>query len=243
MSIHPAARIHIGTSGWHYPHWKKKFYPEALPESEWLVHYADHFQTVEINNSFYRLPEAHTLQEWYNAVPPDFLFAIKAGRYITHMKKLHDPEASTQALFERIRVLGKKLGPMLFQLPPRWQRNPDRLERFLQALPSGMQYAFEFRDPSWFHESIAGLLRHCNAAFCIYDLNGRQSPCTLTADFVYVRLHGPGDAYQGCYGKEGLSKWHDKISGWAKDGLEVHCFFDNDDSGYAIQDAQILQSM
>ncbi len=235
--------IRIGTSGWHYAHWKKTFYPESLAEEEWLPYYAERFGAVEINNSFYKLPEETTLAHWRDSVPDDFLFAVKASRYITHMKKLRDPDASTEALFERIGVLDGKLGPVLFQLPPRWKRNAKRLEAFLAALPGTGRFAFEFRDPSWFHEDSYELLRRFGAAFCIYELDGRTSPCETTADFVYLRLHGPGGAYRGLYGSERLSPWHEKISSWSQDGRTVYCFFDNDEAGYAVRDARTLLSL
>jgi uncharacterized protein YecE (DUF72 family) len=232
--------IRIGTSGWHYDHWKGSFYPPEMPSDEFLSYYADHFQTVEINNSFYRLPDADTFAQWRDAVPEGFLFAVKASRYITHMKKLKDPQGPVSHFMEQVRALGDKLGPILFQLPPRWKANPKRLDDFLEALPSGCCYAFEFRDPSWFDERVYTALREHGAAFCIYNLNGRLSPQEVTAGTVYVRLHGPDGAYQGRYGSEQLSNWAEAFSVWSHQGREIYCYFDNDQAGYATMDAREL---
>jgi uncharacterized protein YecE (DUF72 family) len=233
-------RIHIGTSGWHYEHWKGPFYPKGIASGDMLAFYAERFQAAEINNSFYQLPTAKTLEAWSNAVPAGFLFAVKASRYITHMKKLKDPEEPVGHFLDRIRVLGSRLGPVLFQLPPNWRCDCDRLKNFVAELPDGYRYAFEFRDPSWFDDKVCRVLEDAGAAFCIYDLAGRQSPKTVTADFVYVRLHGPGEAYQGDYSPQALSGWAGAFSAWARQGKDIFCFFDNDQRGYAPANAMSL---
>jgi len=179
----------IGTSGWSYPHWRGPFYPEDLPGERMLEYYAGHFHSVEINNSFYQLPQEQSLWRWCDAVPRDFVFAAKASRYITHMKKLRDPQASTRGFLQRMETLGRRLGPILFQLPPRWHFNEARLAGLLECLPDRHRYAFEFRDHSWHVQRCYRLLQWHNAAFCIYDLDGFVSPRQVTADFVYVRLH------------------------------------------------------
>lgn len=235
--------IHIGTSGWHYDHWRGPFYPEDLAKKEFLSFYRQHFNTVEINNSFYQLPSKKTLAEWRESVPAGFIFAVKGSRYITHMKKLKDPGQSLPPLLERLQVLGDRLGPILFQLPPRWHFNAARLEAFLTALPPDYRYALEFRDPSWLHQEAYRLLRKKGAAFCIYELAGRLSPKEVTADFVYIRLHGPEGAYQGCYDKQTLAGWAGAISAWTGRGLTVFAYFDNDEAGYAAQNALELQEM
>jgi uncharacterized protein YecE (DUF72 family) len=236
--------IYIGTSGWHYDHWRGPFYPQNLPKDETMLsYYARHFRAVEINNSFYQLPKKNTLTAWYNQVPNRFLFAVKGSRYITHMKKLKDASQTVPALLEAASVLGAKLGPILFQLPPRWKINPARLREFLQSLPGEFRYAFEFRDPSWFDERIYQALGDNHAAFCIYHLAGRLSPKRITTDFIYIRLHGPQDAYQGQYDVQTLAGWAGAISTWQNQGKEVFCFFDNDQAGYAAQDALRLQKM
>jgi len=236
-------RLHVGTSGWAYPHWKGPFYPENLPDRERLAYYARHFSCVEINNSFYRLPSEHNLATWRDSTPADFLFAVKASRYLTHMKKLKNPQAGLGTFFQRIDLLGDKLGPVLFQLPPRWRCNPERLDAFLRTLGGIRRYAFEFRDTSWINDAVLTLLEQYAAAFCIYDLAGYRTPLHLTADFVYVRLHGPGDAYQGSYDQHTLSDWAARIHEWQASGLDVHCYFDNDQAGYAVDNARSLQAL
>jgi len=235
--------FHIGTSGWHYDHWRGPFYPENLKPGDYLGFYRQQFHTVEINNSFYRLPSEKALTDWRKAVPPGFIFAVKGSRYITHMKKLTDPEQSLAPLLERIQLLGDRLGPILFQLPPRWQFNEERLASFLAALPRNYRYALEFRDPSWLNDKACRLLREHGAALCIYEFAGRISPREVTADFVYIRLHGPGGAYQGRYDRETLAEWARTISTWAGRGLPVFCYFDNDEAGFAAQNALELQEM
>jgi len=236
-------RIHIGTSGWHYAHWKGPFYPPGIKSEEMLVFYASHFQDAEINASFYHLPKAETLENWYEIVPEGFLFSAKASRYITHMKKLKDPEEPVRTFLESIGRLGKRVGPILFQLPPNWKCNVDRLRHFLEILPPQFRYCFEFRDPTWFDEGIYTLLRQADAAFCIYELAGTFSPCEVTSDFVYIRLHGPAAAYEGSYNDEALAGWAKALTRWAEEGKEVFCFFDNDQNGYAAQNALTLKRM
>jgi uncharacterized protein YecE (DUF72 family) len=236
-------RITVGTSGWNYPHWAGTFYPGGLPEKEWLGYYAERLPSVEINNTFYRLPDHATLEHWRLGVPKSFIFSVKASRYITHMKKLKDPLQSTERFFRKIELLRGKLGPVLFQLPPRWKRNSERLESFLKQLPSGYTYTFEFRDHSWFDREIYSILEGYGASFCIYHLAGELSPKEVTADFVYIRLHGPGEAYQGRYNKESLSGWASASSVWSRQGKDVYCYFDNDQNGYAAQNAVELQEM
>jgi uncharacterized protein YecE (DUF72 family) len=237
------AGIYIGTSGWHYDHWEGPFYPPGLPDEAFLRYYAARFGTAEINNSFYRLPEKKALLRWREAVPEGFVFAVKASRYLTHMKKLKDPWEPLEKLLDRVSVLGEKLGPVLFQLPPRWGSNPERLEGFLEILPEDQRYAFEFRDPSWFEDEVYGMLAKHRAAFCVYDLGGKTSPKEITAAFAYVRLHGPDGPYRGRYGPQRLAGWAGTFSAWRKKGLDVYCYFDNDEAGYAAQDALRLKQM
>ncbi len=238
------AEIHVGTSGWHYDHWSGSFYPEDLSKSEWLDYYAERFRTVEINNTFYQMPEEKTLRDWCESVSPEFFFAVKVNRYTTHMKKLKDPEEHVPDFLERVEVLGDQLGPLLFQLPPRWHRNVERLRELLELLPGTHRYAFEFRDPDWFDEATYAALEEYGAALCVYQLAGRKSPLRATADFVYVRLHGPTDrAYEGRYGTEGLEPWAGACRRWAEEGRTVYVYFDNDQAGYAVEDARRLREM
>ncbi len=236
-------RLHIGTSGWSYMHWKGPFYPEHLSREGMLSYYCERFRCVEINSCFYRLPAESALEHWYDATPADFRFAAKASRYITHMKKLKDPRETIGAFVQRIAVLGDKLGPILFQLPPRWHFDQARLAGFLKALSRQFRYAFEFRDPSWHNDETYALLGKHNAAFCIYHLDGFVAPEVITTDFVYLRLHGPDGAYKGCYDESSLSTWGEKIRRWAADGRIVHCYFDNDQDGHAPRNAQRLQTI
>jgi uncharacterized protein YecE (DUF72 family) len=237
------ASVRIGTSGWHYNHWRARFYPEDMASAEMLAFYARRFPAVEINNSFYKLPQKETFENWRGTVPDGFIFAVKASRYITHMKKLKEPEEPVRHFLERIAGLGNRLGPVLFQLPPNWHCNPDRLRAFVGALPDENRYAFEFRDPSWFTDEIFRILEEAGAAFCIYDLEGRLSPKPVTADFIYVRLHGPGSAYEGNYSPEFLSGRAGAFSTWQRQGKDIFCFFDNDQKGFAAANAMSLLEM
>lgn len=234
-------QVHVGTSGWHYQHWKGPFYPPDIPAVGMLGYYVERFGTVEINNSFYRLPTDAAVKNWVKQTPKDFLFALKASRYITHMKKLLDPEASTFKFFKMARGFGKKLGPILFQFPSAWQANEDRLSSFLSELPSNRRYAFEFRHPSWHNERIYRTLERFKAAVCIFDIGGYQSAIEVTTDLVYVRLHGPGNAYQGKYTKASLKDWAQRVDEWISQSRDVFIYFDNDQAGYAAQNALELK--
>jgi uncharacterized protein YecE (DUF72 family) len=239
-----SSHIHIGTSGWHYMHWKGAFYPEDMKAKGFLAYYTKHFATAEINNSFYKLPEEKTLAAWRDAVPSDFFFSVKASRYITHMKKLKDPEEGLSRFLGRIDTLGRKLGPILFQLPPKWRYSRDRLKSFLEALPKRYKVAFEFRDATWLIPEAYDLLSEHGAALCIFDLEQSVSPKEVTADHVYVRLHGPSARkYEGQYDVQTLAGWAGAFSTWARQGKEIFCYFDNDQLGYAPLDAMRLQEM
>jgi uncharacterized protein YecE (DUF72 family) len=214
-----------------------------MPKGDWLDFYVGQFRTVEVNNTFYQLPEEATLRTWRNTAPEGFVFAVKASRYITHMKKLKDPEEAVDTFLSRVETLDQYLGPVLFQLPPNWYFDGERLASFLEALPPGQRYAFELRDPDWLNEEAYGLLADHGAAFCIYDFHGRQSPKKVTADFVYVRLHGPYGPYRGTYDTETLAGWAGAFSTWRDQGKDVYCYFDNDEAGYAVQNGMELQAM
>jgi uncharacterized protein YecE (DUF72 family) len=242
MSGTAVGRIHIGTSGWHYAHWVGPFYPTGMRPDAFLGFYADRFGSVEINRTFYRLPTPAALAAWRQGTPPGFVFACKASRFITHMKKLRDPEQMTR-FFDAVALLGDKLGPILFQLPPRWGVDADRLAAFLDRVPRGFRYAFEFRDESWFTPPVLRLLERHGAALCAYDFDGRRSPVRLTARFAYVRLHGPGDRYRGSYDDAALSRWARRLSAWAAAGVDAYCYFDNDEAGHAAADAARLAAM
>jgi uncharacterized protein YecE (DUF72 family) len=238
-----SAHVRIGTSGWHYKHWCGPFYDERMPASKMLPFYYNRFDTVEINNSFYRLPTSDAFRCWRESTPRGFCFAVKASRFITHMKKLKDPENALENFLPRAEELKEKLGPILFQLPPKWTLNRDRLEEFLQALPRRHQYAFEFREHSWHTDQVYELLEKYNAAFCIYELNGFRSPEVITANFTYVRLHGPGGPYQGSYSSETLTAWAAKIGRWSRTLRDIYVYFDNDQAAYAVQNALELKHL
>jgi uncharacterized protein YecE (DUF72 family) len=209
-----------------------------------LDFYLQHFDTVELNNSFYRLPTASAFECWRDATPANFIFAVKASRFITHNKKLKDPENALENLLPRAAHLGPKLGPILFQLPPKWRVNVERLRNLLAILPRDLRYAFEFRELSWMNAEVNELLKEFNAAFCIYELAGYHSPFEVTADFTYVRLHGPAAGkYQGSYSDERLGQWARRIETWAKELKAVYVYFDNDQAGYAANNALTLKRM
>jgi uncharacterized protein YecE (DUF72 family) len=235
--------ILVGTSGWHYNHWKGNFYPAGVTSKQFTEHYLRFFKTVEINNSFYRLPTPETFAAWRSSVPPDFLYSVKASRYITHMKKLKDPQQSLAQFMGNVLALEEKLGPILFQLPPAWHLNLERFLHFLSALPPYHRYTFEFRDPTWYQPEVYELLRAHRCAFCIYDLGGHQSPLEVTADFVYVRLHGPEGKYNGRYSEESLQEWSRHCLAWALSGKDVFVYFDNDIGGHAPVNAIRLQEL
>lgn len=237
------AEIRIGTSGWHYKHWLGNFYPQKLPASKMLAYYYEHFDTVEINNSFYMLPKFETMYAWRDATPRNFRFAVKASRFLTHNKKLKDPQNALDNFLPRAEALGKKLGPILFQLPPSWRINAERLTEFLEALPRYHRYTFEFREQSWICDEICRILKQYNAAFCVYDIGGFHSPIHVTADWAYIRLHGPGKKYRGSYSNEVLAEWAERIGNWSNSLKAIYVYFDNDQAGYAAQNALALKKM
>jgi len=239
-----ACEIRIGTSGFHYRHWIGPFYPPKTSTARMLDYYVQHFDTLELNNSFYRLPSFEAFECWRDSTPRDFVFSVKASRFITHNKKLKDPENALHNLLPRAEHLGKKLGPVLFQLPPKWKVNDERLLALLEILPREHRYAFEFRELSWMTPEICHILHKFNAAFCIYELAGYHTPLEITADFSYVRLHGPATGkYQGSYSRQRLHKWARWIEQQAKRLRAIYVYFDNDQAGYAAQNALALRQM
>ena len=237
-----AGTIYIGTSGWSYKHWKGTFYPDSLKANKQFEYYMQYFDTVEINNSFYRLPSKEIFTNWRKAVPKDFIYVVKASRFITHMKKLKDPTESLSEFLENVSALKDTLGPILFQLPPGWQIDAERLYNFLKALPTHFRYVFEFRNQTWYTEEVYNLLREFNCAFCIYELDRHLTPFVITADLVYIRLHGPGNKYQGSYDDQALLEWANKIKSWSVD-KDVFVYFDNDEKGYAAFNAIRLKEL
>jgi uncharacterized protein YecE (DUF72 family) len=235
------ARVRIGTSGWEYRHWRGRFYPTDLAKDRWLEHYVDQFDTVELNNSFYRLPEAETFAAWRDRLPDGFSMAVKASRYLTHMKRLSEPREPLERFWSRARRLGVHLGPVLYQLPPRWRRNPERLAEFLDRVPTNHPQAIEFRDPSWYHEDVDRLLRDAGIALCLHDMAGSERRGPPVGPFVYLRFHGSSGRYAGGYTAQHLAAAADRIADWASGGLACWAFFNNDPDAHAIRDALRLR--
>ena len=231
--------VRIGTSGWAYKDWNGTFSPEEVKAAGRLEYISRRFRTLEINASFYRMPTDQAVAGWRAQTPDDFLFAWKASRFITHNKKLKDPVEPLAYMFSRIAGLGPKIGPILFQLPPNLHRNEERLEGFLDALPAGYLYSVEFRHPGWYVGEVLEMLRRRNIALCISDHHDAPSPWEVTADWVYLRGHGPGGHYHGRYGEAALKEWAKAIRGWRKD-REVFVYFDNDIKSAAPKDAEQL---
>jgi len=233
--------IRIGTSGWHYDDWKELFYPAQMAKHKWFEYYSKHFDTVEINNTFYQLPKEQTFENWHKQAPKNFLFTVKANRYITHIKRLKEPEDSLKRFFERVRLLKENLGPVLYQLPPNFHKDLDRLGTFMKYLPKKIIAVFEFRHESWFSEDTYKLLSGFNAAFCIHDLVGISTPRVITGDIIYIRFHGPTGKYQGNYSKSALQNWAKWIKDHIKGKKVVYAYFNNDIHAYAVNNAKQLK--
>jgi uncharacterized protein YecE (DUF72 family) len=234
--------IRIGTSGWVYPHWREIFYPAELSQKDWFGFYADRFDTVEINNTFYRLPAETAFAKWRVQAPPGFLYAVKASRFLTHLKKLKDPEQPLQTFIEHAALLGGTLGPILYQLPPRWRANLPRLADFLALLPKDYAHVIEFRDPSWLIDEVFQLMERYRVSHCMHDMAPLQVPCRVTADPVYIRLHGD-PAHGGDYQPATLDTWARRIDDWQHQGLDIFVYFNNDSNGYAINNARELKNI
>jgi uncharacterized protein YecE (DUF72 family) len=234
--------LRIGTSGWVYEHWRGLFYPPELRQADWFGRYARSFDTVEINNSFYRLPSEAAFDAWREQAPPGFLYAVKASRFLTHFKKLKDPEEPLTLFFERAQRLGDRLGPVLYQLPPRWKLNLPRFEAFLAALPRGYDHVVEFRYPSWTTEPVFAAMARRGVSHCLHDMRGQEVPLAVTATPVYVRFHG-ARSQGGDYPRHELETWAGRIRGWRGQGLDVYVYFNNDWSGFALKNAQTLREM
>ena len=244
--------VRIGCSGWQYKHWRGDFYPAELPPARWFAHYALHFDTVEINNSFYRLPAPSTFERWRTQAPPRFRYAVKASRFLTHMKKLKEPEDPLFRFFDNVKHLGPTLGPILYQLPPRWPVNLERLEIFLRALAptwtratgssEGVRHAIEFRDPSWYDDRVLALLARYGVALCLHDMHGSASGRRVVGSFIYVRFHFGQSKYGGAYDEARLDEWGTWLAERIDAGLDVFAYFNNDAHGHAPGDAVRLRS-
>ena len=233
-------RYFVGTSGWHYDHWRERFYPGDLPKSKWLDYYAKSFSTVELNNSFYHLPSEKAFAGWRDSSPEGFLFSVKVSRFITHMKKLRNVEEPLENFLSRARILEDKLGPLLYQLPPNLHRKDELLESFLKGLPSGLTHVFEFRHESWLCEEVFDLMRRHNAGLCIFDMPDFEVPLEVTADFAYIRFHGSSAMYGSCYSDDELGQWAGRIASLPGDLKAAYIYFNNDAEAFAVDNARTL---
>ncbi len=235
--------MRIGCSGWAYKHWRGIFYPVELPQSRWFSRYAEEFDTVEINNSFYRLPSLETFETWRCQAPPDFCYSVKANRYLTQAKKLKECDDPLQRMMTAVRELEPKLGPLLYQLPPNMKVDLNRLESFLKILPEGFTSVFEFRHLSWFSAPVYELLENYGASFCVHDMPGSVTPRVAVGPAAYLRLHGTRGKYWGRYLDQQLIEWADWLLDQLRLGRTAWCYFNNDIEGHAIEDARALKSI
>lgn len=236
------ARVLIGTSGWHYASWRGPFFPAELMVKHQLQYYATQFATCELNGVFYRTPTEAAVKAWRDDTPDDFIFAWKASKFITHWKRLSENSVNSLELLEsRLALLRHKAGPVLFQLPPQFEANADRLNAFFKLLSKKRRYAFEFRHPSWYDKTILRMLEGENISLCISDHHDAPSPWVRTADFVYVRGHGPGGRYRGHYRTDAIADWARRIRSWRRQRCDVFVYFDNDQKSAAPLDAKKLE--
>jgi uncharacterized protein YecE (DUF72 family) len=244
----------IGCSGWNYKTWRGHFYAPELPVSQWLPKYASIFDTVEVNNTFYRLPEASTFAGWRAQTPANFVMAVKASRYLTHLKRLRDPQEPIARLFERAQALGPRLGPVLYQLPGNFHRDLSRLETFLAALPTSLamrvsgvrrrrlQHVMEFRHPSWYEPATFALLERYGVSLCLHDKRGAEIAEPQIGPLVYVRFHGTSGHYHGSYDGRTLERWAERLAGYALGGRAVYAYFNNDPNAVAAENALELRA-
>ena len=237
MSFH----YYIGTSGWHYDHWRDRFYPDKLTKAKWLEFYASHFTTVELNNSFYRLPSEAAFATWHDSSPANFTFAVKVSRFITHIKRLKNSEEAVENFISRAQILGEKLGPLLYQLPPNMHRNDEVLESFLSILPRELKHAIEFRHKSWLEEKVFEILHKHNVGLCVFDMPGLGCPLVATADFAYIRFHGSTGLYFSCYSDEELADWAKRLANLTANLKAIYIYFNNDAEAFAVRNAMTIR--
>ena len=233
----------IGTSGWYYQHWYGRFYPQGLSKERLLPYFAQSFNTVELNNTFYHLPKETTVKGWYKKVPDDFVFAVKASRFITHIKRLANLGDSLKVFLKRAYLLKEKLGPVLYQLPPSMKKDSRKLTSFLKKLPKKTKNVVEFRHRSWLDEEIFAILKKFNAAHCIISMPDFPTVVRATCDFVYIRMHGGTILYGSNYSKAELKQCAGWIKKFLKDGLDTYVYFNNDASGFAVKNALALKKL
>ena len=236
-------RCLIGTSGFYYQHWQGKFYPRKLKKEELLSYFAGRFNTVELNSTFYHLPREKTVENWFKRVPPGFIFAVKGSRFITHTKKLVNLDDSVDIFLARARLLKQKLGPLLYQLPPGLKKDSKRLVGFLKRLPPDTKNVIEFRNPGWLDKEIFAILKDYNVAHCIISMPDFPVMPVVTADFVYIRMHGGSVRYSSNYSAAELKNWAKLIKGFLKKRLDTHVYFNNDANAYAVKNALALKGL
>jgi uncharacterized protein YecE (DUF72 family) len=233
--------VRVGTSGWHYDDWKGRFYPQDIPKARWFEHYARHFDTVEINNTFYQLPKQKTFEKWYEQAPAGFLYTVKANRYITHIKRLKDADEALNRFLQAAGILRERLGPILYQLPPSMHKDPERLRAFLKLLARRQIAVFEFRHESWYADETYELLSEFGAGFCVHDMPGMNVPRVITGKIIYLRFHGTTGRYRGNYPPVALEKW----ARWVEQNITgiraVFAYFNNDYNAYAVNNAKTLR--
>ena len=235
--------LYVGTSGWQYRHWRDTFYPREVAQARWLEHYVERFQTVELNNSFYMLPSAATFDSWRRRAPDDFVFAVKASRLLTHMKRLKDVEQPLERFLERATRLGSKLGPVLLQLPPRMAARPDRLQAALSLVPRRLRVAVEFRNDSWYTADVRTILERREAALCWADSPVRRTPAWRTAPWGFVRFHHGLGRPQPCYPRSELERWSERIARTWEPDEDVFAYFNNDPLACALRDAIVFAGL
>jgi uncharacterized protein YecE (DUF72 family) len=241
-----APSIEVGTSGWQYDHWRGDFYSEKLPKSRWFEHYASIFSTVELNNSFYRQPKSATWERWQDQAPAQFCYAIKANRFITHIKRFRDGEDPIERFLDGAERLKSHLGPVLFQAPPNFEKtdeNLGRLDEFFSLMPRRVRSVLEFRHPSWYDDETYELLRRRQVSFCIHDMTKLETPVVTTGPIAYLRFHGSGARYGGNYSDEMLGDWAKRIRSLSHHVEGVWCYFNNDIGGHAPRNALTLREM
>jgi uncharacterized protein YecE (DUF72 family) len=236
--------VHVGCSGWVYPHWRERFYPKGVPQRRWLTYYAEHFDTVEINSTFYRLASPAAVESWLEQSPEGFIFAVKMSRYMTHIKRLTMIEPGTERFYERLDGLSgtERFGPVLWQFPPNFHRDDERLADALPKLPPG-RHAFEFRHASWFVEPVYELLRQAGAALVVGDHPSRPfQTLELTADWTYLRFHYGSRGRGGNYSARELATWAERVRDWRR-RVDVWAYFNNDWGGFAVRNAVDLRGL
>jgi uncharacterized protein YecE (DUF72 family) len=237
----------VGCSGWNYASWRGRFYPRDLASARWLEYYATRFDTVEVNNTFYRLPERSTFETWRRKAPAGFLFGVKASRFLTHMKRLLQPAEPLERLFSRVEGLGRMIGPVLYQLPASLTIDLQRLDSFLQALPrrpgTTRLHVVEFRDPSWYIAETFAILRRRRVALCLHDKLGSELREPFVGPFVYVRFHGTSGRYHGSYSRRQLERWAHVLAEQTQEGRRVFAYFNNDPEAVATANALTLREM